>query len=49
MNSEYIIDVSKQKLSKYPEQIMIIVPEKYLSSIATFFIILKKKKIGKNF
>ena len=49
MNSEYIIDVSKLKISKETDQIMIVIPEKYTSSKATFFYYIKEGEEWKEF
>ena len=49
MNSEYVIDVSKLKKSKDTDQIMIVIPEKYTSSKATFFYYIKEGEEWKEF
>ena len=49
MNSEYIIDISKLKISKDTDQIMIVIPEKYTSSRATFFYYIKEGEEWKIF
>ena len=49
MNSEYIIEISKLKISKDTDQIMIVIPEKYTSSLATFLYYIKEGEKWKEF
>ena len=49
MNPEYVIKISKLKISKDIDQIIIVIPEKYTSSLATFFYFIMEGEKWKEF